>query len=135
MTHPNLEFMREYLDCWVTGNVDKALSMIADDVVTVFPGKNAVAGTYQGRDGFVALGEKMAKFGELTIDEFYDIAISDERAIVRARERFHRQDNTTIVERAVEYRIRDRKVIGIYWFEGHQHEVDAFFTAEPGNES
>ncbi len=127
MAHPNTEFMREYLDCWVTGKVDKALGMIADDVVTQFPGKSLIAGVYHGKNAFMELGKKMNSFGQLKVMKFHDILAKDDRAVVLAKERFQREGKSTIVDRAVEYRIRDGKIIGIRWYESDQYAVDEFF--------
>lgn len=48
---PNATLVRDLLDAFNRGDVDHIVSKMADKVVWRFPGKNVLAGDYQGKEG------------------------------------------------------------------------------------
>jgi hypothetical protein len=84
MAHPNEELARSEMDATLRGDFEGMIDHYSDDVVFHYPGRNALTGTYRGKDG---LREWIRKVGELLGEEgsitrtLHDVVAGDDHAI------------------------------------------------------
>ncbi|UCE62176.1 MAG: nuclear transport factor 2 family protein [Phycisphaerales bacterium] len=135
MSHPNVEFMREYFSAWMTGDLDTVRASFNDDLEVHLAGKSSFAGVYRGIDNFfndyVQRVYALTK-GNAQVVRIKDILANDERAVVLAEERFERPGKVLDVNRFLIYEIRAGKISQIWEFEDDLHAVDEFFEDDPG---
>lgn len=78
MAHPNEKLLRELDAALSGGDIPKAFSYFADDVVAHIGGKSKLAGDYKGRDELMAtFGRFMQALGEDPVLETHDIVAGD----------------------------------------------------------
>lgn len=84
MTHPNEELARSEMEAALRGDFEGMLAYYTDDVVLHYPGRNALSGTYRGKDG---LREWARRIDELLGTEgslsrtLHDILANDNHAV------------------------------------------------------
>lgn len=84
MTHPNAVLARSEMEATLRGDFEEMLDYYTDDVVFTYPGRNALSGTYKGKDSIRdwarKIGEVLGPTGRFT-RTLRDILASDDRAI------------------------------------------------------
>lgn len=84
MAHPNEELARSEMEAALRGDFEGMLAHYTDDVILHYPGRNALSGTYRGKDGF---REWVRRIDELLGTEgslartLHDILASDNHAV------------------------------------------------------
>jgi ketosteroid isomerase-like protein len=131
MVHPNVEMMRNYLEAWKNGDVEKAMSFWDDDVVLHMFGRNPYAGTYTGREDYknyvMTLYTSIVKKAELL--KIYGNLADDERAVNLIRVRFERDGKEPLeIDRTTVFRLRNGKIMEESVFDDDQYAVDDFFS-------
>jgi ketosteroid isomerase-like protein len=82
MAHPNAELVRNGYDAFARGDTDTVMSLLADDIVWHIPGRNPLAGDYEGHDGVMRfLGSLMESTGGTFRLSVHDITASDEHVV------------------------------------------------------
>ena len=78
MAHPNEKLLRDLDEALTGGDLPKAFSYFADDVVAHIGGKSKLAGDFKGRDELMAtFGRFMQALGENPVLETHDIVAGD----------------------------------------------------------
>src|SRR5438309_11176002 len=78
MAHPNEELLRQLDSALSGGEIEKAFSFFADDVVAHIGGRSKVAGEAKGREELMAkFGQFMQALGEDPVLETHDIVAGD----------------------------------------------------------
>lgn len=84
MVHPNEELARSEMEAALRGDFEAMLDHYTDDFVLHYPGRNALSGTYRGKDGIRAWASKLDELlgteGSFT-RKLHDILASDDHAI------------------------------------------------------
>jgi ketosteroid isomerase-like protein len=75
----NVESARKAYAAFSAGDVDGAMSNIADDVEWITPGNSAISGTIRGKEGVGALWAKFGEKGFTTTPQYW---FSDEERVV-----------------------------------------------------
>lgn len=84
MGHPNEELARSEMEAALRGDLEGMLGHYTDDVVLHYPGRNALSGTYRGKDGVRAWAGRIEALlgpeGTLT-RALHDVLASDDHAV------------------------------------------------------
>lgn len=84
MAHQNEELARSEVEAGLRGDFEGMLDHYTDDAILHYPGRNALSGTYRGKDAIRTWGDK---FGELLGESgsltrtLHDVLASDDHAI------------------------------------------------------
>lgn len=131
MPHPNETLMREYVDAWLAGDVEKAESFYAEDCALHHFGRNPLAGDYVGRE---AMQEYIGKLLDYTDKaetlKVYDVFGNDSGGVTVIRVRFEREGKRPLEgKRVTLFEIGDdRKIHDVWVRDEDQYAVDEFFT-------
>ena len=128
MTHPNEDLARSEMEAALRGDFDGMLAHYTDDVVLHYPGRNALSGTYRGKDGLRAWGRKVDKLlgatGSLT-RTLHDILASDDHAVQLVSVKAHRANGRSASwNAAVVMHVRDGKISEIWLHLDDPYAVD-----------
>jgi ketosteroid isomerase-like protein len=120
---PALDVMTRYLAAVRSGDWDAAYALFGEDVVGHVPGRSALAGELRGRAAVIAYIEaaRARSHGADVEVELLDMLASDERVLLRVRERFAGAGE---IERANVYTVRDGQIVEAWIYEGDQYAVD-----------
>jgi uncharacterized protein len=120
---PALDVMTRYLAAVRSGDWDAAYALFGEDVVGHVPGRSALAGELRGRAAVIAYIEaaRARSHGADVQVELLDTLASDERVLLRVRERFAGAGE---IERANVYTVRDGQIVEAWIYEGDQYAVD-----------
>ena len=92
MLHPNEILLREYVDAWLTGDVEKAESFYAEDCALHHFGRNPLARDYVGREGMKVYIEKLLEVTDKAETlKVYDVFGNDSGGVTVIRVRFERR--------------------------------------------
>ena len=118
-------------------DLEPAMDLIADDVVTHVPGRSPAAGNLNGRAAFIGYIQAVIAMahGNVTT-EILDAMTGQHHFALLVRERIATPDNTTLdIRRCNVYRVRCNQIVEIWIFEGDQYAVDAFLGVTTGSRS
>jgi uncharacterized protein len=120
---PALDVMKRYMAAVRSGDWDAAYALFGEDVVGHVPGRSALAGELRGRAAVIAYIEaaRARSHGADVEVELLDMLASDERVLLRVRERFAGAGE---IERANVYTVRDGQIVEAWIYEGDQYAVD-----------
>ena len=76
--HPNALRIHQFIEALFAGDLDKAMSMYADDAVYHVPGKNSISGSYRGRDEIRAFFIRLAELTQGTFRAGVDELLADD---------------------------------------------------------
>ncbi|MGU3498721.1 nuclear transport factor 2 family protein [Mycobacterium sp. C31M] len=112
MSAEDVSVVRTFVECVKAGDVEGALAVLADDVVTVESGSMPHAGTYTGKEGqrrLIGLLHNLFGHLELSDESFYDVG---EFVVTRMTATFHSKDGGRQVSMPVAefYWIEDGKI-------------------------
>jgi ketosteroid isomerase-like protein len=133
MANDGVGVVRDYLDAWVDGDVEKGTSFYADDIVCHLGGRSPVSGTYRGkqefREGYVNRVLEITE-GKWTVTGYQDIAASDERVYVVVNERFERAGHEPVEgERVAIYDVNEAGKIRTMWaYDTDSYAVDQLLS-------
>jgi uncharacterized protein len=128
MTHPNEELSRSEMEAALRGDFEGMLAHYTDDAILHYPGRNALSGTYRGkneiREWGRKLGELLGEEGSLT-RTLHDVLASDDHAIQLVSVEARRADgrsarwNATVV-----MHVRDGKISEVWLNIDDPYSVD-----------
>lgn len=111
MAHQNETMLRQAYADFAEGNLDGYWNCCRDDFTFNVPGRNQVAGAYQGKDRFLQLiGMVMQLSGGQFEETVEDVLANDERGVVLVRHRFPRDGQSKDYRSAHVYNIRDGRL-------------------------
>ena len=132
MSHPNEDLARSEMEAAIRGDFDGMLEHYTDDVVLHYPGRNALSGTYSGKDG---IREFVGKIDELLGPEgslertLHDVLASDDHAIQLLSVDARRSDGRRASwNAAVVTHVRDGKFSEIWLNIDDPYTVDEFLA-------
>jgi ketosteroid isomerase-like protein len=132
MTHPNEELARSEMEAALRGDFEGMLAQYTEDVILHYPGRNALSGTYRGKDG---LREWVRKIDELLGPEgsltrtLHDILASDNHAVQLVSVDASRTDGRSASwNAAVVMHVRDGKISEIWLHIDDPYTVDALLA-------
>ena len=112
MPHAHETLLRDAYAAFARGDIDGYWSVCSPDFVFNVPGRNVMAGTYRGKDAFMAMvGKVMQLSGGQFQETVHDILANDEHGIVLATHRFSRNGRTYEYNTAHVYHVRDGRLI------------------------
>jgi ketosteroid isomerase-like protein len=115
--HPNARRVQEALDAFASGDLDRFMSMFAEDGVFRVAGDNIISGTYRGqqevRDYFIRLGEVTGGSMRIRLD---DLVADDHHAVMFIHVTTDRNGKTLEAEAAEAFRFDDQGKISESWF-------------------
>lgn len=133
MTNTNLH--TQYVTAILRRDLEAAMDLIADDVVTHVPGRSPAAGDLHGRAAFLGYIQTVVAVahGNVTT-EILDAMTGRHHFALLVRERIVTPDHTTLdIRRCNVYRVHGSQIVEIWIFEADQYAVDAFLEATKGN--
>ena len=128
MSQANVDLARSEMDAAMRGDLEAMLGHYTEDAVLHYPGRNALSGTYQGKDGIRAwmdkIGDVMGETGSLE-RTLHDVLASDEHAIQLVSVKARRADGRTASwNAAVVMHVRDGKISEIWLHIDDLYAVD-----------
>ena len=138
MTETNLHtVLTGYVAAIQQRDLEAAMNLIADNVVTHVPGRSPSAGDLNGRAaflGYIQAVDAMAH-GNVTT-EILDALIGQHNFALLVRERIVTYDHTTLdIRRCNVYRVQCGEIVEIWIFESDQYGVDAFLGVNGGSQA
>ncbi len=125
--HPNEAIVRDYLESFNKGDLDRVGDLLADDVVIHFPGRNPASGTKRGKEevmSFFRMMMERAGVGQIPPD-VHDVMVGAKGAIALMTRRVAGIDATV----AVVYEIQQGKIVEVWPHERDQYAVDEALNA------
>ena len=132
MKNPNEELARSEMEAALRGDFEGMLAHYTEDVILHYPGRNALSGTYRGKDGLREWGRKIDELlgprGSLT-RTLHDILASDIHAVQLVSVEASRTDGRTASwNAAVVMHVRDGKISEIWLNIDDPYAVDALLA-------
>jgi uncharacterized protein len=128
MAHPNEDLARRLHDAFAAGDREKLAGCFAENVLWHMPGKNELAGDWEGREDVLA---HLAKIAELTDGTYKteprDVLVSDERAAMLYRATGHRGERMLDLDQMILLDVRDGQVVEVRVIPEDQYLYDAFW--------
>ena len=130
MAHPNEELARSEMEAALRGDVEGMLAHYTDDVVLHYPGRNALSGTYAGKDGIRQWAGKIDELlgaGGSFHRSLHDILAGDNHAVQLVSVDARRADGRTASwNAAVVMHVHDGKISEIWLNIDDPYAVDEF---------
>lgn len=130
MTHPNEDQFRKGYEAFSRGDMEALRNEhFAPDVIWHQPGKNPVAGDYEGVDEVLGLFGKLFEMtaGTLTLD-IHECLANDEHGVMLATVRGEREGKALEDRYAQVVHFRDGKVAESWIHSGDQYAADDFWA-------
>lgn len=132
MTHPNEELARSEMEAALREDFEGMLAHYTEDVIFHYPGRNALSGTNQGKDGLREWGSKIDELlgpgGSLT-RTLHDILASDNHAVQLVSVEASRTDERRAGwNAAVIMHVQDGKISEIWLNIDDPYAVDALLA-------
>ena len=129
--HKNEKLMRQYVDAWLKGDVNKAESFYADDVQLHHFGRNPLAGDYVGKKALQGYLKKMLEVTDKAETlKIYGVLASNSQAVTIIRVRFERSGKKPLEgKRITVFELGpDNKIHDVWVRDEDQYAVDEFFS-------
>jgi ketosteroid isomerase-like protein len=124
MKHPNEELARSEMEAALRGDFENMLAHYTEDFILHYPGRNALSGTYQGKNGLREWGRKIDKLlgpGGSLVRTLHDILASEDHAIQLVSVKARRTDGRSASwNAAVVMHVRD-SIISEIWLHIDNH--------------
>jgi ketosteroid isomerase-like protein len=129
----NAQILRDYLNAWIEGDVEKGFSFYTDDLVAEIHGQSEVAREYRGRDDFrKGFVERVLEItgGKWFITHVEDVLASDNRVMGLVGERFEREGRQALETTVIAiYKINDDgKIYDMRVWDDDPYAADEFFA-------
>ncbi|HZD18267.1 MAG TPA: nuclear transport factor 2 family protein [Actinomycetota bacterium] len=128
MAHPNAELVRRGFEAFAAGDVATLDQLIADDAKWHTPGRNPLAGDF---DGKAAILESFARIRAET-DSFnqdvHAILADDDHVVALVNATITRGGKTLEVQQTLVFHIADGKATEVWAFPTDQYAVDEFWA-------
>jgi ketosteroid isomerase-like protein len=111
------------------GDIQTVMDLFADGIAWHIPGKNALAGDYQGKDQVMQF---FGKLQELTGGTFsltiHDLLASDDHVVALCREQGSRNGKTLDENTVHVWHLRDGKPVEFWGITGDPYSSDDFYS-------
>jgi hypothetical protein len=124
----NEAVIRRYCDAWERGDLGAILGSYHDDIVLHYFGRSPLAGMHRGKQAAVQVLARAQRLTNRKLVEIHDILVSDDHAVVLARERFERDGRMLELERVFVYHVRDDRLAECWLYDQDQRAVDEFWS-------
>ena len=122
------ELMHRAEDLMNAGNVPAFLELHTEDVVMHIPGRGAMAGDYEGRDGIAASFEReMGLLDAPPTFQPHDVLASDDHAVSLGTQTLQRGGRTLDVQMTVVAHIKEGRFSEVWVIPQDQAAYDEFF--------
>jgi ketosteroid isomerase-like protein len=133
--HPNAIKLKQAHDAFKAGNLDALFDLMRPDVKWHMPGKNALSGTYVGREeimrNFALLQQNVDAYWAHALDYFG----SDDHVALVAQVRARRGNKTLDVQECMLWHVDSDGKLAECWHMACDHLAwDEFFDGSPGTE-
>lgn len=129
MPHANATLVQQLYDAFSKGDLATMQKHLAPDLVMHVPGRNPVAGEYQGQDGFLAFMAKNAELAGPTLKvELEGVLADDERAVTFEHLTARRDGKTLDVRDSTIFRFRDGKIAEMTLMSSDPYAHDRFWS-------
>ena len=126
--HPNIARLREGYTAFGKGDLAALDDLFAEDIRWHVPGRNQLAGTYEGRS---AVYEMFGRLMQVTEGSFRadvrTMFADDEHAVAIVDETAHRGDASFALTNTHLFRFSGEKIVEFWEMTGDQYAVDAVF--------
>jgi ketosteroid isomerase-like protein len=119
--------LRRYARAWRTADLHTLIDCYHDEFTLHYGGGSRFAGTRQGRDAAVAVMAEVSTVAPRELVSVDVVLSSDSAGALVATERLTRGDETAVVTRTLQYRVRDGRLIECWLLEHDQAAVDHFW--------
>lgn len=124
----NLSVVTRYAAAWRAGDLATLVGCYHDDFTLHYGGMSAFAGDHAGKPkALQVLGEVSRRTCRKLVD-IVDVMAGEARAVIIARERFSRGDETVEIERTLIYTVVDGLLHACWLLERDQALVDRFLA-------
>ena len=120
--------MQRYAEAGHRGDIETVLECYADDVVMHVPGRNVLAGEYQGKQGVLDYTKRYMEHtgGTWGVTEIVDVLANERHGLLLLKVQFERPGKRIEVNRIDMYRISNGKLAEIWIRDDDQYAVDEF---------
>jgi ketosteroid isomerase-like protein len=128
--HPNVQRIRDALEAYNAGDLDRMRAFIAEDILWHVGGDHPLSGDYRGLDDVIRYYERVKKQtgGTLTLEPI-EVLANDHHGAIFMRVTGERGGRTIDVELAEALTFDDQGRWAEYWaLADEQETVDAFWT-------
>jgi uncharacterized protein len=121
MVHPNERVVREYIGALGSADFDRAIDLLAEDVVVRVPGRSPISGELHGRDAVREMFQRlMEAAGGPVVAEIHDLLAGDEHVVALLT----RTIAGVEARAAVVYHVRDGRITDVWPHEQDQYALD-----------
>ncbi|MEM7091938.1 MAG: nuclear transport factor 2 family protein [Actinomycetota bacterium] len=120
--------VQAYCDAWLAGDLASVLDSYHADLTLEWPGDHGLAGRYEGLDASL---NALARLAEVTRREptvLRAVCAGDETVVAVVQERWSDDESAILIERALEFEVRDDHIARCRIFEHHQPDVDRWIA-------
>ena len=129
MAHPNEELVRRGFDAFTTGDVNLLRELFHQDAVWHAPGRNPVAGDYQGVEAILGFfARTMEVTGGTFRVELHDVVANDEHAVAIYVSRGQREGRTLDTKEVLVQHIRNGRITETWQLSADQYAADEFLA-------
>jgi ketosteroid isomerase-like protein len=129
MAHPNEELVRRGFDAFTTGDVNLLRELFHQDAVWHAPGRNPVAGDYQGVEAILGFfARTMEVTGGTFRVELHDVVANDEHAVAIYVSRGQREGRTLDTKDVLVQHIRNGRLTETWQLSADQYAADEFLA-------
>ena len=129
MAHPNEELVRRGFDAFAKGDVDTLRELFDQDAIWHAPGRNPVAGDYQGVEAILGFfARTMEVTGGTFRAELHDVVANDEHAVAIYVSRGQREGRTLDNKDVLVQHIRNGRLAETWQLSADQYAADEFLA-------
>lgn len=125
MPHQDEHVVREYIEAIGSGDFDRAVELVTEDVTMHVPGRNPMSGELRGREALMGMFRGLTdRSGGTIVPEVHDLLATDDHVVAL----LSRTIAGVEARAAVVYHVRDGKITEIWPHEHDQYALDEAIT-------
>lgn len=129
MAHAHEELLRSATDSLNRGDMDGFLAAHTPDVKFHVPGKSAIAGDHEGREGMgAAFGKMIGMLDSPPAVDVHDCLANDEHGVLLGVQHLARGGKTMDIPITLAFHFRDGMVSEVWLSPRDQYAMDAFLS-------
>jgi ketosteroid isomerase-like protein len=129
MAHPHEDLIRRGFDAFGKGDMDTLRELFDPDIAYHVPGRNPLAGDYQGPDQVLGLFARIFEVSGGTFQaELHDAVANDEHAVALFTARGQREGATLEDRQVLVSHVRDGRLAEVWVLATDLYAFDAFFS-------
>ena len=127
--HPHLAVFGRIYDAFTDGDLDSLAAMFEEEVVWHTPGRNFLAGDYEGRDAVLAsfVEEFDLSHGSYRV-HVHDVLANDQHIVALLRATASRNERTLDMNYVLVFEMRDGRVAEAWESWADQRTLDQFWS-------